>query len=439
MAATQKHRLWFITHNLEKNSIATASRLEPTLYPLLEKRLITLDPTSGNSTKRNTRNKQLPRVTLCGSEPKYKPSPAIASPLPTWRLTPLCYAPAIIDEISPTSSAAFSFVEAWEAAEEENPTDPPPDDPQEQESVSASTDRPTKDPLGLTVVTAHTDQPIGDPQDTRHTDNPTDDPISDPIGPLTSTPSLDPSACPDGDSSDPMTSEITTPKSPFKPPDPKMGGLMQVKHDAYSAWTGGKRKADWSKLEETSPEYEQTTQLRPMINDSGFSKCCKGFEDKFSKNGDLYKFQRRLIDHLKIMGMDTITYLPDPADNDPMANVIMDHTWFTQAYVRSAAPIQYAKYDNYDQSNDRAARLMFVDSLNETLKGEIQDRIPDEPSFLEVWMLFIQTLQSDSMERIKDMEKDVRSLQPQQFSGQNIAEMCLSIVKRWKGLTAAGV
>ena len=82
---------------------------------------------------------------------------------------------------------------------------------------------------------------------------------------------------------------------------------------------------------------------------------------------------------------------------------------------------------------------MFVDSLNKTLKGEIQDRIPDEPSFLDVWMLFIQTLQSDSMERFKVMEKEVRSLQPQQFSGQNIAEMCLSIIKHCNGLTAAGV
>ena len=82
---------------------------------------------------------------------------------------------------------------------------------------------------------------------------------------------------------------------------------------------------------------------------------------------------------------------------------------------------------------------MFVDSLNDTLKGEIQNRIPDEPSFLEVWMLFIQTLQTNSMERFKDMEKEVRSLQPQQFSGQNITEMCLSIFKHCKGLTAAGV
>ena len=199
--------------------------------------------------------------------------------------------------------------------------------------MSAPTDRPTEDPLGLTIVTAHTDEPIGDPQDTAHTDNPTDDPISDPLGPLTSVPSLDPSARPDRDYSDPMTSETTTPKSPFKPPDPKMGGLVQVKHDAYSAWTGGKPKADWSKLDETSPEYEQTTQLRPMLNDSGFSKHCKGFKDKFCKDGDLYKFQRRLLDHLKIMGMDTITYLPDPADNVQMVNVIADHTWFNQAYV----------------------------------------------------------------------------------------------------------
>ena len=269
--------------------------------------------------------------------------------------------------------------------------------------MSPPTNRQTEDPLRLTIVTTPTNQPIGDPQDTAHTDNPTDDPILDPLGPHISVPPLDPSACSNDpnkphDSSDPMTSKIATPKSPFKPPDPKMGGLVQVKHDAYSAWTGGKPKADWSELEETSPEYEQTTQLHPMLDDSGLPKRCKWFEDKFSKNGDLYKFQRHLIDHLKIMGMDTITYLPDPADNDQMVNVITDHTQFTQAYIWSAAPIQYAKYDAYDQSNDQAARLMFVDSLNETLKGEIQDHIPDEPSFLEVWMLFIQTLQSDSME-----------------------------------------
>ena len=219
--------------------------------------------------------------------------------------------------------------------------------------MSTPTDIPTEDPLGLTIVTTPTDQPIGDPQDTAHTDTPTDDPISDPLGPHISAPPLDPSARSDNpnkprDSSNPMMSEIATPKSPFKPPDPKMGGPVQVKHDAYSAWTGGKPKADWSELEETSPEYKQTTQLRPMLDDNGFSKRCKGFEDKFSKNGDLYKFQRRLIDHLKIMGMDTITYLPDPADNYQIVNVITDHTRFTQAYVWSAAPIQYAKYDAYN-------------------------------------------------------------------------------------------
>ena len=98
-------------------------------------------------------------------------------------------------------------------------------------------------------MTAPTDQPIGDPQGTAHTDSPTDDPISDPLGPLISAPPLDPSVRSDDpnkprDSSDLITSEIATPKSPFKPPDPKMGGLVQVKHDAYSAWTGRKPKAD---------------------------------------------------------------------------------------------------------------------------------------------------------------------------------------------------
>ena len=172
-----------------------------------------------------------------------------------------------------------------------------------------------------------------------------------------------------------------------------------------------------------------------MLDESGFPQRCKGLKTSLVKMETSTSSNAALLTTSRLC----ITYLPDPADNDQMVNVITDHTQFTQAYLRSAAPIQYAKYDAYDRSNNRATCLMFVDSLNETLKGEIQDRIPDEPSFLEVWMLFIQTLQSDSMEQFKDMEKEGRSLQPQQFSGQNIAEMCLSITKCCKGLTAAGV
>ena len=34
----------------------------------------------------------------------------------------------------------------------------------------------------------------------------------------------------------------------FKPKEPKFGGLVQVGHDTWAAWTGGKPKADFTQL-----------------------------------------------------------------------------------------------------------------------------------------------------------------------------------------------
>ena len=39
-----------------------------------------------------------------------------------------------------------------------------------------------------------------------------------------------------------------TERVPFKPPSPRMGGLVQLDEYKWAAWTGGKPLADWSVL-----------------------------------------------------------------------------------------------------------------------------------------------------------------------------------------------
>ena len=52
------------------------------------------------------------------------------------------------------------------------------------------------------------------------------------------------------------TPPTTTARTAFRPnPPPKMGGLVQVKHDTFSAWTGGKPLHDWSDLDASAPGY----------------------------------------------------------------------------------------------------------------------------------------------------------------------------------------
>ena len=66
----------------------------------------------------------------------------------------------------------------------------------------------------------------------------------------------------------------------FCPKVPTMGGLIQVKHDTYSAWTSGKPLADWTGLDTSALGYEQTAQLCPISKDKGFQTCCTGFEEE---------------------------------------------------------------------------------------------------------------------------------------------------------------
>ena len=88
-----------------------------------------------------------------------------------------------------------------------------------------------------------------------------------------------------------------------------------------------------------------------MLDDSSFHEWSKGFDIKFSKEkGDLFSFQHKLLHHFQDMGMDTITYLKDPGDPTKMVNLLMDHIWFTQAYIKTAVKEQHKLYDPYDHS-----------------------------------------------------------------------------------------
>ena len=50
---------------------------------------------------------------------------------------------------------------------------------------------------------------------------------------------------------------------------------------------------------------------------------------KFSKDGELESFVTDVMDHMKQTGLDTITYLPDPASKKKMTTVIEHHGRFT--------------------------------------------------------------------------------------------------------------
>eukprot|EP00980_Cylindrotheca_fusiformis_P019264 scaffold6586_cov70-Cylindrotheca_fusiformis.AAC.1 len=62
------------------------------------------------------------------------------------------------------------------------------------------------------------------------------------------------------------TGQVTPTGQPikvFKPTKPKMGGIEEVRDQDFTAWTGGKPKADWSGLEDPGAERTNIYQQRP--------------------------------------------------------------------------------------------------------------------------------------------------------------------------------
>ena len=77
-------------------------------------------------------------------------------------------------------------------------------------------------------------------------------------------------------------------------------------------------------LENTSPAV-QPNWYRPNTV-SGLTKTqyywTEGLEVKFTRGSDLITFQREVMDKLEKYGMDTITYLPNPAEMTKLVSII---------------------------------------------------------------------------------------------------------------------
>ena len=184
-----------------------------------------------------------------------------------------------------------------------------------------------------------------------------------------------------------------------------MGGLVQIKSDTHMAWMGGIPNSDWTDLKISTTDLQQSCHICPMLDDSSFHEWRKGLDVKFLKGkGDLLRFQCKILQHFQDMGMDTIMYyLKDIEDSAKMVNLLMDHTWFTQPYIKTAIKEQCKLYNSYNHSNDHGASYALLDSLDTTFKTIMKACLPDDFCFPLIWMPVIKAL-SDLLGHFKTMK-----------------------------------
>ncbi|KAI2508984.1 hypothetical protein MHU86_5479 [Fragilaria crotonensis] len=180
------------------------------------------------------------------------------------------------------------------------------------------------------------------------------------------------------------------------------------------------------------------TDEESVLDPEGYNFRRTGHKISFKPSDDLISFQNVVWDHLKDTGMDSIAYLRDPTDDAKMTNVIKAHARYTVQSAKLLAEAQVQRYDKYDRTNDMAARTYLLASLSTELSNKVTEKLDDSDSFPVVWLQFLKSIQSTSIERFEDLKAIIKARLPSQYSGENLEQLAAHFRKDANELTTAG-
>ena len=220
-----------------------------------------------------------------------------------------------------------------------------------------------------------------------------------------------------------------------------MGQLVASGPTEYVARMGGVPNSTWTGLA-TVPTKHRPGRLRPNrveYEAKAYETRKAGLSTKFSKGKSLTRFAKDVFKHLSDYGLDTISYAPNPEQRTVMSSVVEDHPKFTLDYIKSISSTQASRYDEYDQTNDAAAKDMLMASLDETLSDLVYNyvEIQSEP-FIVVWMTFVDQLMEHSFDHFESLKESIKTTTFKQYPGENLASYCHAQREFCKELDCAG-
>ena len=242
---------------------------------------------------------------------------------------------------------------------------------------------------------------------------------------------------------DPNVGAAMTATTPFIPKKPKYGDLARVGTDSWVVWTGGKPKADWTELEDTKPKSIQPNQYRTIsITSQAKSQHYRrqGLETKFSRDKDIQTFERDVMSHLEDYGMDTITYIADPAKATQLVCIVTDHGRFNlDEGSEKGNEIKLIYFDEYDLNNMNDAKKFVYNSVDDELKKQLNENCIKDCSFIAYWLELINAIQSVSMERFDTIKKRIKERKIASYEGENIEKIVSDFMNDWRELECAGM
>ena len=212
------------------------------------------------------------------------------------------------------------------------------------------------------------------------------------------------------------------------PPQPIMGGLDTIPSGDVVAWTGGKPSHLWRGLQRapagpTSPDQYRSGSVGTAQKSRAHR--IKGLDPKFKRHDNLQVFRDKVWSHLQDCGLDTISYLPDPAVTAQMISCVEQHEHLKSGEATQTVTAQLAHYDAYDKNNDGDAIKFLLNSLDDELLSELRTIRHDNDPFPVTYLHLMEIITSASIESFEVLKNTLKARRATDYPGQDISKLAM--------------
>ena len=212
------------------------------------------------------------------------------------------------------------------------------------------------------------------------------------------------------------------------PRAPIMGGLDTIPSGDVVAWTGGKPSHLWRGLQRapagpTSPDQYRSGSVGTAQKSRAHR--IKGLDPKFKRHDNLQVFRDKVWSHLQDCGLDTISYLPDPAVTAQMISCVEQHERLKSGEAIQTVTAQLARYDAYDKNNDGDAIKFLLNSLDDELLSELRTIRQDNDPFPVTYLHLMEIITSASIESFEVLKNTLKARRATDYPGQDISKLAM--------------
>ena len=200
---------------------------------------------------------------------------------------------------------------------------------------------------------------------------------------------------------------------------------------------GGKPNSSWTGLAPdqqflSTPYHFRKAEMTSDIK--GYTLRSTGLTKKFHAKDDLLQFQGRVWKHLCDHG------LQDPTNPDQVLDIVNNYPHFmaNMKLTEELCDSFRKKFDEFDMSNDSAAKAFFLNSLDDKVATSLERRGKTSDGFVMTWIRLILLILPPSLDRFDILKDKIKSTNLENYAGQNVRELIDQYIDWATNLKAAG-